>query len=268
MILNYISYNRLIADSQQFAKQIPAKYDVIVGIPRSGLIPAAVIGFFFNKPVMTFSEYSHVQSNIIDNSKALLVDDSITSGNTIKKVKNIIGDIDTAILYTDGQTKNNTTYIFKRVNAPRVFQWNIFNHGHLKTACLDFDGVLCKNPDIIEDDNKPEVMRNYILNVKPLHVPNKPIFTIITNRIERYRKESEQWLKNHSVKYDHLIMYPGSANERRAKYTQLGGNGIWKAQQCNKIGGKWFIESSYVQAQQIRDYINKSVYCTDKMIML
>jgi hypothetical protein len=256
------------------AKNIPNKYDAIIGIPRSGLIPAAIIGFHFNIPVITVSEFSnneHINGSrvkIKELKRVLLVDDSIGSGRTMKRSLETINiECDTAAIYTNS-VKHDLTYILKRIDDPRIFQWNILNHGYLKYACIDFDGVLCKDPTIIEDDNKPEIIINHILNAEPLHIPKMKIFAIITNRIERYRSECETWLKEHNVSYDQLIMYPRTAEERRNYFTRLGGNGIWKGQQCNKIGGAWFIESNYVQAQQIRNIINSSVFCTDKMIML
>ena len=125
--------------------------------------------------------------------------------------------------------------------------------------------MLNKDPDFIETDNN---MKTFILNAEPLHIPKLPVLAIITNRIEKYKPEAEHWLKVNNIIYDQLIMYPGTANERRKHFTELGGNGIWKAEQCKRIGGAWFIESNIVQAKQIRERINSSVFCTDKMVML
>ena len=276
MIFNYITYARLIADTLLLAKRIPNKYDAIIGIPRSGLIPAAIIGFHFNLPVITPSEFvsnQYINSNRIKKSelkRVLLVDDSIGSGRTLKKNIDLIKgvDIDTAVIYTNAKI-HKLTYTFRQIIDPRIFQWNVLNHGHLKTACVDIDGVLCKDPTIIEDDNKPNEIINHIINAEPLHVPKLPIFAIITNRIEKYRPETVGWLAKHNIKYEQLIMsHYNTAKERRNNFHRIGGNGIWKGTECQRIGGAWFIESSYPQAIQIRNIIKSSVFCTDKMIMI
>jgi hypoxanthine phosphoribosyltransferase len=264
MILNYINYNTLIADTLKLCKRLPRKYDIVVGIPNSGMIPAHVIGFTLGVPVYNINEFRLHVKNV------LLVDDSITSGNTMNGAKGFLQDenIDTAVIYTD-RPDMDVTYFQKQIDAPRVFQWNIFKHGHLENACLDIDGVLSKDPDFVEDDNKPDQMREFILNTEPLHIPKRTVKAFITNRIEKYRPETEQWLKKHNIKYKHLIMAPfDTANERRKYFTQLGGNGFWKAQKYKEILGAWFIESNITQAKQIKSIIKDSVYCTDHIIML
>lgn len=265
MKLNYINYNTLIYDTLALSRRIPRKYDLVVGIPKSGMIPAHVIGFALGVPVIDINDLNNL--NVVKETyRILLVDDSITSGNTLKKV-NSLTKFDTAVIYTD-RPNMNVTYFQRLIHAPRIFQWNIFKHGHLAHACCDLDGVLCLNPKIIEDDNKPDEMIKHILNADPLYIPKKQVKAIITNRIEKYRPQTEQWLKEHNVRYEHLIMYQGTATERRNHFIELGGNGIWKALEYKKILGGWFIESDIVQAKQIKNIIKDSVYCTDNMIML
>lgn len=269
MKLNYINYQTLVSDSLKLAKRIPRKYDLVVGIPKSGMIPAYVIGLQLD--VNTLSIHEYLENYRFIAKSILLVDDSITSGKTLKEASKYIIDqkakFSTAVIYTD-RPNMNVTYYQRQIDAPRVFQWNLFKHGHLVHACCDLDGVFCKNPTIIEDDNKPDEMIKHILNAEPLYIPKKPVKAVITNRIERYREQTELWLLENKVKYDKLIMYDGTANERRKHFHSLGGNGFWKAEQYKKIEGGWFIESDIRQAKQIKSIINDSVYCTDTMQML
>jgi uncharacterized HAD superfamily protein len=246
---------------------IPRKYDLVIGIPKSGMIPAYIIGAALGINVICLDK----DIWILGKKNILLVDDSITSGTAIKNAKDKIGNehnIDTAVVYTD-RPNMNVNYFVRQIHAPRVFQWNIFKHGHLAHACIDLDGVLCVDPDIVEDDNKPDEMINHILNAKPLYIPKKEVLAIVTNRIEKYRTQTELWLLENKVKYKQLIMSPfESANERRKYLHKLGGNGFWKAQKFNEISGGWFIESNITQAKQIKSIINQSVFCTDTMQML
>jgi hypoxanthine phosphoribosyltransferase len=267
MNLNYISYEQLTKDAFNLAKKIPRKYDIIVGIPKSGMIPAYVIGFALGLPVFNTDDIESPYFCMFKDKKILLIDDSITSGATLKSVLHELSNynVDTAVIYSD-RPKPNVDYYQKIVDAPRVFQWNIFKHGHLATACLDFDGVLCHDP--ISPEDLPDEYTEHIRNASPLHIPQKEVFAIISNRIEAHREECETWLKKHNVRYKHLILYPGTTDQRRKHYSELGGNGYWKAEQCKRIGGKWFMESDIVQSKQIKSVINKSVFCTDTMQML
>ena len=266
MNINYVSYEQLTKDAFNLAKRLPRKYDIIVGIPKSGMIPAYVIGFALGLPVYSINEIFKIHND----NKILLIDDSITSGGTMKSALHELSNynVHTVVIYSD-RPKPNVNYYQRIVDAPRVFQWNIFKHGHLATAAIDFDGVLCQDPVILEDDINPMPYIDFIRNAIPLHIPKREVLAIITNRIEKYRDHCEFWLNKHNVKYKKLIMSPfDTANERRKVYSELGGNGYWKGEQAKKIGAKWFIESNITQAHQIKSVINKSVFCTDTMQMI
>ena len=268
MKINYIPYEQLTKDAFILSKRIPRKYDIVIGIPNSGMIPAYVIGFALGVPVYNFDEFDF---NNNEDKTVLLIDDSITSGSTLGHAIEYLNgykNYNTAVIYSD-RPKPNVDYYQRIIEAPRVFQWNLFKHGHLATAGLDFDGVLCHDPNIIECDQNPEDYINFLQNAKPLYLPKRKVKAIITNRIEKYRKYCEDWLKRHKVEYEYLVMSPfKTAHERRVTYNELGGNGFYKASRVKEFGCKWFIESDIVQAKQIKSVFNESVFCTDTMQML
>ena len=162
--------------------KLPQNLDLIVGVPRSGMIPAYMIGLFINKRVCSLNELLEgilpgygkripgEQDNDIRN--ILIVDDSICTGRAIlevkEKTKNLKGyNIEYLAIYTNNVRNDLVDYTFEYVATPRLFQWNYMNMVWTQRSCFDMDGVLCVDP--VEDENDDgEKYRNFILNAKPL----------------------------------------------------------------------------------------------------
>jgi hypoxanthine phosphoribosyltransferase len=277
MNLIYISYEQLTNHCRDFLKTIPNDFDAIIAIPRSGMIPASIFSFHFNIPLITIQELSsgllrgygtrlsHINHNI---KKVLVFDDSYGNGNAMRdalekinpycKENNI--EIKTAVVYTT--TKDAPIdYMYNILPRPRLFEWNIFNHDYLRTACIDIDGVLCHDPKEYETmDN----FKEHAKNAKPLHLIGRPALALVTNRLERYRKETEDWLKRYNIEYQYLFMSPFDTPEERRQNAAQVGYGKMKADVLRKVGGTWFIESSISQATQIKKLSGVPVFCTDE----
>lgn len=80
----------------------------------------------------------------------------------------------------------------------------------------------------------------------------------MTSRLEKYRKETEEWLSKHGVKYKKLYMYNGTAEERK----KLGLHADFKAGIYKQIkDSNVFIESNPGQAKRIAELTKKNVIC-------
>jgi len=169
-----------------------------------------------------------------------------------------------AIYYKNSDYKKYINLALVQLNTPRVFQWNYLNHNCLQDAAFDIDGVLCKDPLPQENDDGIKY-KNFILNAKPLFIPQYKIPYIITSRLDKYRSETEEWLKKNNVQYDHLIMLTGyTAEERR----RLGLHAAFKAEQYKKLPDiQLFIESDRKQAEEISRLTGKLCFCasTDEL---
>ena len=55
--LNYKTYQNLSIDIKDNIYKLPMNIDLIVGIPRSGMIPAYMIGMILSKQVITLNEF-------------------------------------------------------------------------------------------------------------------------------------------------------------------------------------------------------------------
>lgn len=260
--------------------KFPHNIDLIVGIPRSGMLPAYLLALYLNKPVSDVDSFieGRIQrggdrKSIDKNTeikKVLFLDDSFGLGaatNRLKKQLLIAGILEKyevfyAAIYTTKAGKSILDYYCEEVSTPRAFQWNIFHLGILESACCDIDGVLCPDPPI--DDDGPEYI-NYITNAPSLYIPTVEIDTLVSCRLEKYRNITEEWLHRHGVKYKNLIMLDLPDKATRVAW---GKHGKYKAEVYKAENYNLFIESSLQEALIIKKETGKPVFCVETFDML
>lgn len=261
---NYISFNDLFLTIRKNLDKLPKNIDLIVGVPRSGMIPAYTIGLYLNKKVCTLDDF--LSNNIPSNGERtldkihlynniLIVDDSINTGsaNSILMKKLSLIDVSekvikTLAVYATKFSCNKVDYYFEIVDTPRIFEWNYLNHPQSSKWCFDIDGVLCVDPTEAENDDG-ENYREFLLNARPLFIPKYTIYALVTSRLEKYRKETEYWLNKNGVKYERLYMLNLSNKYERQK---LKAHGKFKAEIYKDLPETTlFIESSAKQAREI-----------------
>lgn len=270
--LNQIIFQRLSV--------LPRDFDLIVGIPRSGMLPANLLALYLNRPYTDIHSFinGHIYKagergqffDIKQFKKVLVVDDSIASGSAMLKSKESLAHLEKdfnisycAIYVIPGKEKM-VDYFFEVVPLPRYFQWNILNHTTLEKACFDIDGVLCVDPTEDQNDDG-EKYTDFVLNAPPLFIPGAKIGTLVTSRLEKYRKETETWLKANNIKYNELIMLDLPDKEARQKANSHASH---KAKYYMAKPYVLFIESSLSQAVEINRISKKPVLCTENFEMI
>ena len=155
-------------------------------------------------------------------------------------------------------------YYFESVSLPRYFQWNILNHTVLEKSCFDIDGVLCVDPTSEQNDDGPKY-RDFILNAEPLYIPKAKIGVLVTSRLEKYRSETEEWLRKNNVKYNKLVMLdlPDMKARQRANNHAAHKAGTYINSEYNL-----FFESALSQAIEINRITGKPVFCTENFEMI
>lgn len=263
--------NKLIRAKLPYIPQV----DAIIGIPRSGMIPASLIALYLGKPLYTVDQfyqggYINFTERIKSNKpsiikRVLVIDDSCNTGNCLRQVRDVLLkwsrsiEILYAAVYVTEQASKMVDFYFEICPLPRVFEWNIMDHIILSNSCVDMDGVLCIDPTREQNDDG-EGYLEFIRTAKPLFIPQHKIKAIVTSRLEKYRKPTEQWLTDHNVKYDTLYMMDYKTAEERRKANKYG---QYKAELYNATKATLFIESSKVQAEYIHDSTCKPVYCLE-----
>jgi len=259
---------------------IPRYFDLIVGVPRSGMLPANLLALYLNRPYTDIDSFlngriykSGARSQFFDISEfknILVVDDSIASGSAMLEVKENLKSLEPqfnikycAVYIITGKEKL-VDYFFEKVALPRYFQWNILNHTTLEKACFDIDGVLCADPQPEQNDDGEKYI-DFILNAPPLFIPGSKIGTIVTSRLEKYRKETETWLEANNIKYNDLVMLDLPNMEARQKANNHGGH---KAKAYMSKTYVLFVESERNQALEINRLSKKPVLCTENFEMI
>ena len=279
--INYKTYDDLAKDIKTNIHKIPNNIDLIVGVPRSGMIPAYILALSLNKRVCSLQEFisgqygGHGITRKIDESSdiknVLIIDDSIDSGNSLDNVKQLLSSklkqykcYFAAVYCSNKTTATKVDIPFVILPQPRVFQWNYLNHRIAEYSAYDIDGVLCVDPTEEENDDGDKY-RHFILNARPLYIPKRKIAAIVTSRLEKWRPETEAWLTKHHIEYDKLYMLKNMTFEERRK---KGVHAQHKAKIYKQLKNTdFFIESDPKQAEQIAKLSGKKVFCamTDEL---
>lgn len=282
-MINYRSVTSLNQDVFTWLQKLPKDIDVIVGIPRSGLLAANLLALYMNKPLtdvdgLLNGRVMHAGARFGSETKELLstprrvlvVDDSVNSGIQMREVKRRIEasklphEISYAAVYVKPGSQNAVDYFYQLLPANRFFEWNVFHRWRMDGFCVDIDGVLCRDPTEQENDDG-EMYQQFIRNVEPWVVLSKTVGWLVTCRLEKYRRLTEEWLAKHGIKYNHLVMMNLPDKETRLRSAS---HARYKAEVYNKSNASLFIESSIRQSREIERLSGKPVYCVESREMI
>ncbi|MEO1030389.1 MAG: phosphoribosyltransferase family protein [Bacteroidota bacterium] len=278
--MNYRSISDLNETILRQLHRIPRDIDLVVGVPRSGMLPANLLALYLNLPYTDIHSFINgfvykagARRQFFDSlayKKILVVDDSIASGAALVECKESLAHLTSkfefkyCVVYATPEKENVLDITLETVATPRYFQWNIFNHSTLDKACFDIDGVLCADPTKAQNDDGPNYI-SFLLNAAPLYIPGSKIGTLVTSRLEKYRAETETWLNNHGIKYDKLVMLDLPDMKARQKANCHGSH---KAKEYQNSKYNLFVESDLGQAIEINKLTKKPVFCTENFKMI
>jgi orotate phosphoribosyltransferase len=285
-MMEYRSVTQLNERIVDWTMRLPRDLDLIVGVPRSGLLAANLLALHMNLPMTDVEgliEGRLMRSGSRTNGSGtrdlhdrprsvLVVDDSICSGSAMRKVRQAISAarLPHRIRYAavfisrEAEEREDVDLFAEIVPVPRVFEWNLFHTPLLQSMCVDIDGVLCRDPTSSENDDGARY-REFLQNATPLQLPTFEIGWLVTVRLEKYRSETEAWLSRHGVRYRELIMmqYPDMTSRMAARqYT------AFKADVYKSTGATLFIESAPHTAAEVAEATGKAVFCVERRQML
>jgi orotate phosphoribosyltransferase len=269
----FVTVNKMVKWTTEWIKLFPTNYDIIVGIPRSGLLVATVVALKLGKPVTTpelFAQNQYWKSKLIDKieqyTTVLLIDDSATSGKAMVESYQLLKSynknlmITKAALIVTEESKEFVDLYYKIVPHPRIFEWNLM-HAKKGKVASDLDGVICENcPEGVDSDEHLYV--EWLKKARPYLIPSFEIDVIISSRLEKYRSETETWLSKHGVRYKKLILW-----NIKSKQERNGRHAEHKIGVLLKIKPEFFWESSFWEAKQIWENTRIPTLCIDEMIL-
>lgn len=275
--MEYRSFDDLSKVLVKNIEKIPKDIDLIVGIPRSGLLVANIVALLLNKPLTDLAGYEENRliscgrtkgcmtfiKSCNEAKKVLVIEDSVWSGKSIIDCKKRISLLNKtgvnfiyACVYMNPGMENVVDFYFEKVKSPRIFEWNIFHHPIIEEACFDIDGVLCVDPTISQNDNGDKY-KEFLSSATAKIIPSRKIGALVTSRLSTFENETRDWMRRHCIDFDELIMMDCTFEERQKK----GNHAEFKASFYKKSKYKLFIESEPNQAIIINQISKKPVYC-------
>ena len=271
--MEYVSFQDMVTLCDALLPKLGRNFDVIVGIPGSGLLVANILSLKLGKPLTTPENVKthwlskSIELQISRTPTILLVDDSYQSGASMMEAFNSLvlsgvprGNIKTAALITSRKGVKELDHYCLEINEKRLFEWNLV---HKKmNVVTDLDGVLCEDPpeDARIDDAEYE---RWITSAKPLVIPTFKINTILTSRIEKYRNQTESWLKDQGVKYGRLVM---SIEDTREAQKKAGL--VHKVKEINELHPEIYWESGSREARELLPLIQCPILVFEEKIIL
>lgn len=241
----WVSTRDMTDGAIEIACQLPPNVSGVVGVARSGLIPASVMAAMLHVPLYSVDRHS---GRILDvgggdrvryldavNGPRVLVDDSIHNGGTLGELLRKAPDLNACLkvaMIATSWSYDRVDYHWRVIDTPHLFQWNAVNCPYARHMATDMDGIICHNPP-----------REHV----PYLLPRLKIGSIITARTESQRTETETWLHHWRVRYHGLHMWPYSAEERT-----LDAVADWKANVFRSTGMDFYIESEPDLADAMR----------------
>lgn len=252
----------------EFLQKIPADIDLVIGIPRDGIMIAYLISIYRNIPMTDLTSFCEGvifkpgikhRADKTEIKNILLVDDICASGTAMRDAKAQImphvGDYNLycAALYTSKPEEKLESGLIDFYGpvliGPRSYEWTHGDAVYLSNTYMDIDGILC--PDWPGGDDSGTDYETWLQTV-PLKLRPKNIGTLITWRRECHREITEGWLAKNQVTYNELIMCDRSQWKNAAEY---------KAHYYGKSDARLMIESSVKQAEMINKLTGKPTVC-------
>jgi uncharacterized HAD superfamily protein len=264
--------------------QLPRDVDLVVGIPRSGMLAANLIALYLNLPLTDLNGLcerrllswgkrairTQREDVFAAGSRVLVVDDCISQGTELRKAQQQIADANLpvdciyACVYGFPESPRVVDIVMEVVPRPMCFQWSCIHSSSVSDYCFDIDGVLCANPTKAQDDDGAEYEK-FLRDTSPLLLPTAEVGWLVTCRLEKYRAQTEAWLRRHGVRYRQLIMmdYPDQAARARAN-----ASATFKAKVYRETGALLFIESCPGLAALIAQESGLPVLCMESNQMM
>jgi len=268
----FIRSSQFQFDILNLIAKIPPDITAIAGVARSGLSAATMLSMYLHLPMVTIRQTmndvvqtgngwrlggsKHVNPRT---EKILVVDDTVMTGNSLKAIKPLIdrefGNAVYAAVYVNPKALLKPDIWSVDLPWPHILEWNVFNSILSPSAAMDFDGILCHDCPPGSDDDGPKYL-DFIRNAMPLYMPRRcPIPLIVTARIEKYRADTEEWLRRYGIRWNRLVMHPAAtlAERRRDNIAAYKARhySAWAAKHKATPGPIIFFESEDGQAREI-----------------
>jgi len=276
-LMQYRSYNDLARAVTCNLHKIPRDVDLVVGIPRSGLLAGTLIALSKNIPLIDLdgfvsnrtSDCGFAAKGVLpalppqEAKHVLVVDDSIYRGDSMALARELLGDsskdrqVTYCAVYANPRSHHMVDIHFELLESPGCQEWNFLHRDKAADFCLEMDGVLCEAPSGDRVRNLDEY-RRFCSSARMLFQPSYRVGWIVTARPESVRKETELWLEANGIKYQGLYMAPGyepSTGQQACKEIVRFKSSIYASKRRSLL----FVEGDSTNAKAIAALSGKTV---------
>lgn len=269
----WVTTARLAADAVVLAGRLPVECGGVAGIPRSGMLPAAVIATHLHLPLYELTECGRLnrlghgsRGRVLGFRPAAdgrtgplaVVDDTVYGGGAMTTARAHMERLGRpavfAAVYARPEAAGAVDVFARPLPSPHLLEWNFANNGpfsgraanpvYRSGMALDLDGI------IVHDAESGGPLG------APYLVPRSfPCRLIATGRPERYRVETEAHLRRIGVGWERLEMLP-DGTPVGLEYIAQHKARHYAASQCG-----FFVESDPVQAELIFRMVGRPTIC-------
>lgn len=271
--LTFVSLQEMVAATSEWIPSLDHRCDLIVGVPRSGMLVASIVATKMARPLATpdalVSGMSWAGADIPRPPairRALLIDDSVSTGRSLQAavatVRTALPGIEVvtgALIVTEAGRALVDIY-HSVIPQPRLFEWNLL-HAKRGSLAIDLDGVLSENcpPGVDADEAR---YGHWLDHARPHLIPAFEVDAIVSGRLERYRPVTEAWLRRHHVRYGELILW-----DLPSKDLRRGHHARFKADALLRLKPEMYWESSTGQAREIWERTAITTLGVDDMVL-
>ncbi len=268
--MQYRSFADMNSRILQSRYSLPEKIDLVVGIPRSGLIAGNFLSIAMNIPLTdlagllegrlfeagTTKKRPNFERALAPDRTVVILDDTVGSGRALRAARErveasgIEGKFFYCSVYGEMKSHPDADLVMESLGGPALCEWNIMHDRVLASSCFDIDGVICSNCPKADDDDGVRYAA-FLTNATQLYLPTRTVKYLVTARKEKYRAQTEAWLQKHGVEYEQLIMM--QPEEEKLSH------GAYKGKFFKSVDALLFVESEHDQAEEIARISGKPV---------
>lgn len=215
MKIQFIRLSQIAEDTLQLVKHLPEQCAGIVGIPRSGMMPASILASVCHLPLFELTDdgvremghgfrgYRTFGGDFPQmEGTYFVIDDSSHNGGSIEKARKKMGrnKAKFGVVYA---LKPETVDCYARIlESPHLLEHNIWNNGLIPGMAQDqrLTGGICFDLDVVFDENwKPRVLPRML---------NIPLMIASRGNMNSIQAELRKW----DIRVDKLVCSSNKAN--------------------------------------------------------
>lgn len=276
--MHYRSLKDLASTTLASVRLIPDDVDLVVGLPRSGLLAASVIALQLN---LNFcSVQSYLDNRPLERGRTrcprnprlrfpkdarhvLILDDSVDSGASLGAIRPQLREaaagndqqVTFAAVYASPRGRQQVDLHFETIDHPQSFEWNLLHRPIVERFCVDLEGVLYTGPGggSIED---VKLLRGRPQDTAPSARTSYPIGHLVTTLPEKYSDRIRTWLRHHDLEFGRIH----HTAARYAPYPRWKRDAIAKGRLYRGLFDSFlYVTQSAEQAREIARQSAKSV---------